>query len=55
MQSPPLGGRELGYAHIPPIQAGSIPAQKGKKNIEDKNVISEGEENQKCRDKEEVL
>ena len=45
----------MGSAHIPPIQAGSIPVQRYKKHFGDKNVRSEGGENQKCIGKGEVL
>ena len=55
MQSPPLGELELGSAHILPIQAGSIPAQKCKKNFGDKNGRSEGGESHKFRGKGGVL
>ena len=55
MQSPPLGKRKLGFVHIHPFQAGSIPVQKCKKNFGNNNDRSEGGDNKKCRGKGEVL
>ena len=45
----------MGSAHIPPIQAGSIPAKKCKKNFGDNNDRREGGDNHKCIGKGEVI